>query len=93
MEQRVVLRFLTLKDLKAKEIQMHLTSMYDNEAFQISAVKKWRACFLQERTEFGDDQRSGRPANSDLTQVIAELIRECPFISCKTFGRHLRVSK
>jgi hypothetical protein len=46
---------LTLKDLKTKEIQMDLTSMYDEEAFQISAVKKCRVCFLQERTEFEDD--------------------------------------
>jgi hypothetical protein len=47
--------------------------------------------FLQRRTELGDDPRSGRPANSDLTQVIAELIRESPFRSCK-ICRHLRVS-
>jgi hypothetical protein len=30
----------TLKGLKAKEIEMELTSVDDDEAFQISAVKK-----------------------------------------------------
>jgi hypothetical protein len=55
MEHRAVVRFLGLKDLKAKEIQMDVTSVYDDEAFQISAVKKWRTWFLQERTELGDD--------------------------------------
>jgi hypothetical protein len=33
MEQRAVVRFLMLKDLKAQEIQMDLTSVYDDEAF------------------------------------------------------------
>jgi hypothetical protein len=40
MEQRAVIRFLTLKGLEAKEIEMKLRSMYRAEAFRISAVKK-----------------------------------------------------
>jgi hypothetical protein len=40
MEQRAVGRFLTLKDLKTKEIAIELTNMYGDEALQISAVKK-----------------------------------------------------
>jgi hypothetical protein len=83
---------LTLKGLKAKEIEMELTSVYEDETLQISAAKKWRTCFLQGRIEFGDYSRSGRPANSDLTQAIAEFIRERPFLSCKILCRHLRVS-
>jgi transposase len=74
MEQRVIARLLTLKGLKATEIEMELTSVYIDEALQISAVNKWRRHFLQGRTELGDKPRSGRPANSDLRQVIAELI-------------------
>jgi hypothetical protein len=35
-----VVRFLTLKGLKAKEIEMELTTMYGNEALQISTRKK-----------------------------------------------------
>jgi transposase len=79
MEQRAVVRLLALKDLKAKEIPMDVTSVYHDEAFQISAVKKWQARFLQEGTELEDDERSGRPADFDLARVIAELIRESPF--------------
>jgi len=79
----------TLKDLKAEEIEMELTDVYGDEAFQISAVTKWRTCVLQGRTEPGDDPRSGILANSDLTQVIAELIRECSFLSCKISCRDL----
>jgi hypothetical protein len=41
MDQRTVICLLTLKGIKAKKIEMELTSMYDNEGLQISAVKKW----------------------------------------------------
>jgi hypothetical protein len=40
MEQRAIVRFLTLTGLKAQEIEMELTSMYRDKALQISAVKK-----------------------------------------------------
>jgi hypothetical protein len=84
---------LTLKSLKAKDIEMELIGVYGDEALLISAEKKWRRRFLQGRTELGNDPRSGRPANSDLTEVIAELIREHPFLLIKILYRNLRVSK
>jgi plasmid stabilization system protein ParE len=93
MEQRGVVRFLTLKGLKAMKSKMQLTNVDGDEALQISASKKGRRRFLQVRTKLGDDPRSGRPANSDLTGTIAEFIREHPFLSCKILCRHLRVSK
>jgi hypothetical protein len=40
MRHRAVVRVLTLKGLKAQEIEMELTSMYGNEALQISAIRK-----------------------------------------------------
>jgi hypothetical protein len=40
MEQRAVVHFLTLKGLKAKEIETQHTSVYDDEALLISVVKK-----------------------------------------------------
>jgi transposase len=92
MGQRAIASVLTLKGLKAKEIEMELTSVYGDEALEISAVKKWLTCFLQGRTKLGDDRRSGTTAKSDLTQVIVEVIRECPFLSCKILCRHLRIS-
>jgi transposase len=93
MEQWAVVHLLSLKSFNANETETELTSVHDDEAFQISAIKKWRTRFMQKRTEFEDDLRSGRPANSDLTQVIAEFIRERSFLSCKILCRHLRVSK
>jgi hypothetical protein len=40
MKQRAVVGFLALTGLKAKEIEMERTSLYGNEALQISARKK-----------------------------------------------------
>jgi hypothetical protein len=60
---------------------MELTNVHGDEALQISAAKKYRTPFLQERTELGDDRRSERLANSDLTHVNAKLIRELPFFA------------
>jgi hypothetical protein len=84
---------LTLTDLKAEELEIELRIVYGDEALRISAMKKWRTPFLQGRTELGDDPRSGRLTNSDLTQMIIELIQEGPFLSYKILCRHLRVSK
>jgi transposase len=86
MEQRTVVSFLTLTGFKAKEIEMELTGMYGDAVLQISAVNKWRTRFLEGKTELGNGPRSGRPANSDCTQAIAELIREHPFLNAKYYS-------
>jgi hypothetical protein len=78
---------------KAQEIEMELIGLYGDDVLQISAGKKWRTHFLQGRTELGDEPGSGRPAHSDLIQLIAELIRERLVLSSKVQTRHLRVSK
>jgi hypothetical protein len=40
MQQQAGIPVLTLKGLKAQEIEMELTSVYCEEALQISALKK-----------------------------------------------------
>jgi hypothetical protein len=55
MEQGAVVRFLDVKGLKVKKVEMKLTNLYGDEALQISAGKKWRTRFLQGRTEGGYD--------------------------------------
>jgi hypothetical protein len=46
MEQRAVLRFLTFRGLKAKEIEMELPSVDGDKALQISAGEKWPPHFV-----------------------------------------------
>jgi hypothetical protein len=92
MEQRTVVCLLSLKGLKAKEIEMEPTSVYGDEAVRISVLLKRPTRFLEGRTDFGDRPRSGRPVNSDLTQATAELIRDRPFRSWKRLCKYLRVA-
>jgi hypothetical protein len=40
MEQRVIIRFVILKELSAKEITVELEGMYEHGALSLSAVKK-----------------------------------------------------
>jgi hypothetical protein len=46
IEQRTVVRCLTIKGFKAKDIEMEQTCVYDEEAFQMSARKKRQTPFL-----------------------------------------------
>jgi transposase len=57
MEQRAVIRFFTLKGLKARDIQAELKSVYGPEALALSTVKKWRKRFHEGRTDLIDDPR------------------------------------
>jgi histone-lysine N-methyltransferase SETMAR len=93
MEQRAVIRFLSLKGLKARDIQAELQSVYGPEACQLTAVKKWRTRFMQGRTDLFDDPRSGRPLTHDLAEAISSMLGERPFSSCKVLSRHFRIAK
>jgi hypothetical protein len=62
MKQQAIVRVLALKDVKAKKIELDLPSVDDNDAFQISAVKKWRfvSCKREQSSEMAND-REGLP--------------------------------
>jgi hypothetical protein len=90
MEQRAVIRFFTLKGLKAKEIRAGLESAYGPEALALSTVKKWRKCFQEGRTDLIDDRR---PVTPDLAEAIQSMLAERPFLWCKVLCRHLRIGK
>jgi transposase len=93
MEQRAVIRFLSLKGFKARAIQGELQSGYGPDACQLTAVKKWRARVLQGRTDLFDDPRSGRPLTHDLAEAIRSMLTERPFSSCKMLSRHFGIAK
>jgi hypothetical protein len=46
MEPGAVIRFFTLKGLKAKAIQAELEPVYGTDVCKLSMVKKWRLRFL-----------------------------------------------
>jgi histone-lysine N-methyltransferase SETMAR len=93
MEQRAVVRFLTLKWLNPQQIYSELESVYHEDALAMPTVYKWHARFRDGRTELSDDPRSGRPRKSDLAEAIFSMLEERPFSSCKCLARHFRVAK
>jgi hypothetical protein len=93
MEQRGVIRFFTLKGLKAKEIRTELESVSGPETLALSTVKKWRKRFQEGRTELIYDPRPGRPVTQDLVEAIQSMLREWPFLSCKVLCRHFHIGK
>jgi hypothetical protein len=93
MEQRAVIRFFMLTELKAKEIRIELESMYGPEALALPTVKKLRRRFRQWRTHLFDNPRSGRPLTNDLGESIGSMLAERPFNSCKMLCRHFRIGK
>jgi hypothetical protein len=93
MEQRAVIRFFTLKGLKAKEIRTELESVNGREALARSTVKKWRKRVQEGRTDLINDRRPGRPVTHDPVEAIQSMFTERAFLSCKVLCRHLRIGK
>jgi hypothetical protein len=93
MEQRAVIRFLTLEGLRARAIATELGDVYHPDALALPTVKKWRKRFVQGRTSLSDDPRSGRSLTNDLVAAIASMLKERPFASCKVLSQHFRIVK
>jgi transposase len=93
MEQRTVLRFLTLKGLNPQHIRSELKSVYHEDAFARPTISKWHARFRDRRTELSDDPRSDRPRKSDSAEVIFSMLDERPFLSCTLLARQFRIAK
>jgi hypothetical protein len=93
MEQRTVLRFLTLKALNHQQIHSELESVYHEDARALPMIYKWHARFRDGRTELSDDPRSGRPRKSDLAEAFFSMLEERPFLSCKLLAQHFRIAK
>jgi transposase len=93
MEQRAVLRFLTVKGLNPQQIHSELESVYHEGVLALPTIYKWHARFRDRRTELSDDPRSGRPRRSDLAEAISSMLAERPFLSCKLLVRQFRIAK
>jgi hypothetical protein len=92
-EQRVVIQFLTLKRLFARDVTAELEGVYGHEALSLSAVKKWRKRFVNGRITLEDDPWSGRPPRNNLYESLRALINEIPFVSCKRMEQNLRIPR
>jgi transposase len=74
MEWRAVVRFFTLKGLKARAIHTERELVYRPEALARPTVRKWQRRFHQVRTDMCNDPRSGRPLKNDLAGAIGPML-------------------
>jgi hypothetical protein len=93
MQQRAVIRFLTLKSLRASAIAAEPKLVYETEVFAFSTVKKWRKRFAEGRTWPYDDPRCDRHLVNDLTETISLMLKEKSYLSCKVLCRHFGIAK
>jgi hypothetical protein len=84
LEQRAVIRYLTLKNPSVAEIATKLQSAYGTDTLKHSTVSKWWLCFQDGSDNLFDLARSGSPSHSDLVAPIQSFLQQFPFISCQT---------
>jgi hypothetical protein len=82
MEQRTVIRFLTPKGLKAKDLQTELEREYDHGALEIDAIKMARP-FLAEANRPLRSPKVLKTTKPGLSDVINKILKEWPFLFCK----------
>jgi transposase len=93
LEQRAVIRYLTLENLSVAEIATELQSVYDMCALKHSTVSKWRLRFHDGWDDLFDLARSGRASRSDLAAPVQSLLQRFPFVSCKAPCPKLKIGK
>jgi hypothetical protein len=79
MEQRAVIRFFTLKGLKAKEIRAEPESVYGTEALTLSTLKKWGKRFHKGRTDLIDDRRPESRSHTILLRQFSQRLQNDHF--------------
>jgi hypothetical protein len=93
MKQRAVIRLLTLKKLKSRNIHAELISVCGRGALAIAPVKKCNNRFREGRTDLLDDPRVGCPLAHDFAEAIRSVLAGRPFPSFKVLCRHFRIGK
>jgi hypothetical protein len=93
LEQRAVIRDLTLKNPSVAEIATELQSVYGTDTLKYSTVSKWRLYFQEGSHDLFDLARSGRPSPSDLAALIQSVLQQFPFISCNVLCHKLKIGK
>jgi transposase len=93
MEQRALIRFLTLKKLSARDVTAELEGVYGRELLSFSVVKKWCKQFANGRITLKGDPRPRRSPGSDLCEALRALINETPFLSCKRMCQKLQIAR
>jgi hypothetical protein len=90
MEQRAVVRFLTLKKPSAKCIRVESEKVDANEVLCLSAVKKWRRRLANAKITLKDDPRLGTPHKAISLNPGAPLSKKCYFFCVRSCARSFK---
>jgi hypothetical protein len=92
MEQRPVVRCLTLRGLKSGQIIAELKMVYELNALALSTVRKGCKRFLEGRLDLSDNPTSERPLAHDLAEAIRSVLQKRPTTSRSVLCRHLTIA-
>jgi hypothetical protein len=88
-----VIRFFTIKKMKASAIHIDFDSVYGPEALALSIVNKWQRHFRQGRVDLFDSPNTERPLTSGVAGAIVFMLKEWSFSSFKVFHCHSRMER
>jgi len=72
-EQRTNIKFMCRLGKSASETLSALQQVYSDTALKKSTVYDWFSCFKNGQEKLEDDQRSGRPSTSRITEMIEKV--------------------
>ena len=76
-ELRAVIRFLNAKKVEPVNIHRELCEIYGQNCMSVQQVRFWCREFANGRTDFHDEQRSGRLSLSDeVVAKVEEILRK-----------------
>ena len=81
IEFRAVIKFLTKKGAKAKEIHPRMADVYGDSSPKYSTVAKWSAEFKHGRDSLKGDPRPGHPADV-ISQDMIDLVERQSCWTC-----------
>jgi hypothetical protein len=93
MEQRAVIRLLTLKGVSLRTIMAEVESVDQTKSLALPTAKKWRKRIAEGITSLCGQPRSGRGLTSDLAEDISSMLKRWLVLACKILCRHFRIAR
>jgi transposase len=76
LQQRSVIRYFVLCGKSNHQIAAKLATGYGLDALCLTAVQKWAARFRAGQYNIEDDNRSGRPPQTDLCDAVLRFLEK-----------------
>jgi histone-lysine N-methyltransferase SETMAR len=90
-EQRVIIKFLAIEKVDAREIARRLRVAFGEDAYALRTVQFWMAEVRRGREDLHDEHRPGRPPLDHIDSRILALLDRAPFESARSMAEVLHV--